>query len=66
MSFLSEVRLEEKFGPFAAIQAALGFIPNLLYAQTLLPRRIETHAILESGVRLREGAIPRVRRNESF
>lgn len=57
MSFLGEVRLEEKFGPFAAFQEALGFVPNLLYAQTLLPRVIEAQAKLESAVRSQGGAI---------
>ena len=62
MSFLREVRLEEKFGPFAAFQEALGFIPNLLYAQTLLPRLIEAQAKLEGAVRFQEGAISRVQK----
>ena len=34
MSFLSEVRLESRFGPFVVFQENLGFIPNLLQAQT--------------------------------
>jgi RNA polymerase sigma-70 factor (ECF subfamily) len=62
MSFLREVRLEEKFGPFAAFQEALGFIPNLLYAQTLLPRLIEAQAKLESAVRFQGGEISRVQK----
>jgi RNA polymerase sigma-70 factor, ECF subfamily len=62
MSFLKEVRLEDKFGPFLAFQAAFGFIPNLLRAQTLLPRVIEAQAMLEGAVRFREGSIPRVQR----
>ena len=49
-------------GPFVAFQEALGFIPNLLQAQTLLPRVIEAQAMLESAVRLREGAISRVQK----
>ena len=62
MSFLSEVRLDEKFGSFAASQEALGCIPNLLRAQTLLPRVIEAQAKLESAVRLQKGAISRVQK----
>src|ERR1700730_1751327 len=62
MSFLKEVRLEGKFGPFVAFQEAFGFIPNLLHAQTLLPRVIEAQAKLESAVRLREVAISRVQK----
>ena len=62
MSFFSEVQLEDKFGPFVAFQEALGFIPNLLHAQTLLPRVIEAQAKLEGTVRLQEGAISRVQK----
>ena len=62
MSFLSEVRLEDKFGPFVTFQQALGFVPNLLQAQTLLPPVVEAQAKLESAVRLREGSIPRVQK----
>jgi RNA polymerase sigma-70 factor (ECF subfamily) len=60
MSFLSEVQLEEGFGPFVAFQGALGFVPNLLYAQTLLPRVIEAQAMLETAVRLQEGELSRI------
>jgi RNA polymerase sigma-70 factor (ECF subfamily) len=62
MSSFSEVQLEDKFGPFVAFQEALGFIPNLLHAQTLLPRVIEAQAKLEGTVRLQEGAISRVQK----
>src|SRR5277367_476211 len=62
MSFLSEVQLKDKFAPFVAFEAGLGFVPNLVQAQTLLPRLIEAQAILESAVRLREGAIHRVQK----
>ena len=62
MSFLSEVQLEEKFGPFVGFQKALGFVPNLLRAQTLLPRLVEAQAKLESAVRIHEGAISRVQK----
>ena len=62
MSFLREVQLKDKFGPFVAFQTGLGFVPNLVQAQTSLPRLIEAQAMLESAVRLREGAIPRVQK----
>ena len=62
MSFLREVQMEDTFGPFAAFQQTLGFIPNLLCAQTLLPRLVEAQAKLEGAVRLREGAIPRLQK----
>ena len=62
MSFLSEVQLEDRFGPFVAFQGALGFVPNLLYAQTLLPRVIEAQAMLERAVCLQEGALSRIQK----
>ena len=62
MSFLNEVQLEGKFGPFAGFQEALGFVPNLFRAQTLLPRLVEAQAKLESAVRIHEGAMSRVQK----
>jgi uncharacterized peroxidase-related enzyme len=62
MSFPSEVLLEGKFGPLVAFQENFGFIPNLLRAQTYLPRVIEAQASLESAVRLKDGAISRVQK----
>jgi RNA polymerase sigma-70 factor (ECF subfamily) len=62
MSFFSEVRLEDQFGPFVTFQEALGFVPNLVRAQTLLPRVVEAQAKLERAVRLQEGAIPRIQK----
>ena len=62
MTFLGEVRLEDKFGAFVVFQEALGFVPNLVQAQTLLPRVVEAQAKLESAMRLRDGAISRVQK----
>ncbi len=62
MSFLSEVQLDGRFGPFVAFQGALGFVPNLLYAQSLLPRVIEAQVMLETAVRLQEGALSRIQK----
>ena len=62
MSFFSEVQLDDKFGPFVAFREALGFVPNLLHAQTLLPRVIEAQAKLEGAVRLQQGAISRLQK----
>ena len=62
MSFLGEAQLEDDFGAFVAFEKALGFVPNLLRAQSLLPRLIEAQAKLESAVRLSDGAIPRLRK----
>lgn len=66
MSFLSEVKLEDGFAPFVIFRESVGFVPNLLKAQTLLPRVIEAHAMLASAVRFRERAISGFRRNESY
>ena len=62
MSFLSEVRLEESFGPFVAYQRDFGLIPNLLRAQSLLPRLIEAQAVLESAICLADGSLSRTQR----
>ena len=62
MSFLREVHLEDNFGPFVAYQEALGFVPNLLHAQTLLPRVIEAQAKLEQAVCMQERAISRIQK----
>ena len=62
MSFLNEIQLEDEFSPFVVFQEALGFIPNLIRAQSLLPRLIDAQAKLESAVRLREGAISRAQK----
>lgn len=62
MSFLSEVQLDDAFPPFVAFRESFGFVPELLQAQTLLPRVIEAQAKLEGAVRLREGTIPRVQK----
>ena len=57
MSFLREVQLEKEFGPSVVFREALGFLPNLIRAQSLLPRVIEAQAKLEDAVRLRAGAL---------
>jgi RNA polymerase sigma-70 factor (ECF subfamily) len=59
MSFLPEVALSEDFQPFAWFREDLGFIPNLLRAQSLLPRVIEAQAAFEKAVRLNQGAMSR-------
>jgi len=62
MSFFTEIRQDDRFGPFVSFTEALGFIPRLLHAQTLLPRAIEAQAKLESAVRLKDGAISRIQK----
>src|SRR5712664_151769 len=64
MSFLRTVQLDDKFGPFVAFQETFGFVPNLLHAQTLLPRVIEAQTKLGSAVRLQEGTISRIQKEQ--
>src|SRR5260370_8310194 len=64
MSFLSEVHLDDQFGSFVAFQEARGFVPNLLRAQTLLPRVIEAQTKLGSAVLLQEGTISRIQKEQ--
>jgi len=64
MSFLSEVQLGDKFGPFVAFQEALGFVPNLLHAQTLLPRVIEVQAHIAATVLLKDKALSRIQKEQ--
>jgi uncharacterized peroxidase-related enzyme len=60
MSFRDEVGPEQAFDPFVAFRKAFGFIPNLLRAQSALPRVIAAHAKLEEAVCFRDGAISRI------
>jgi RNA polymerase sigma-70 factor, ECF subfamily len=62
MSYLSEVQLADKFGPFVTFQAAFGFVPNLLRAQSTIPRLIEAQEKLEYALRMKPGAISRVQK----
>lgn len=62
MSFRGELGLEQEFDPFAVFREAFGFIPNLLRAQSALPRVIAAHAKLEEAVCFRDGAIPRIQK----
>lgn len=64
MSFLSEVPLEDRLGPLEVFQKGLGFIPNLIRAQSLLPRVIEAQAIKERAISLQEGALSRVQKEQ--
>jgi RNA polymerase sigma-70 factor, ECF subfamily len=60
MSFLDEVGPEQAFDPFVAFRKAFGFVPNLLRAQSALPRVIAAHAKIEEAVCFRDGAISRI------
>ena len=62
MSFLPEVDLGDGFHPFATFDEILGSLPELLRAQSLLPRVIEGHAILEKAVRLDGGVLSRAQK----
>jgi RNA polymerase sigma-70 factor, ECF subfamily len=64
MSFLSEVSLGDEFGPFAAYRETFGFIPNVLRAQTLVPRLIEAQAQLETIALTKGKALSRVLKEE--
>jgi RNA polymerase sigma-70 factor, ECF subfamily len=64
MSFLRAVQLDDKFGPFVEFQETLGFVPNLLRAQSLLPRVIEAQTKLGSAVLLGEGTISRTQKEQ--
>jgi len=59
VGFLPEQEVVEDFGPFAVFQEGLGFVPNLLRAQTLLPDLIEIEARLADAILFREGCLPR-------
>ena len=62
MSFFREVQLDESFSPFAALREGLGFVPNLVRAQTLLPRLIEAHEKLVSATLIKEHALSRIQK----
>src|SRR5260221_13792270 len=64
MSFLRTVQLDDQFSPFVAFQEARGFVPNLLRAQTLLPRVIEAQTKLGSAVLLQEGMTSRIQKEQ--
>jgi RNA polymerase sigma-70 factor (ECF subfamily) len=54
--------LENRAGCVAVFQEALGFVPRLIHAQTLLPRLIDAQAKLEGATRLREGHLSRLQK----
>jgi RNA polymerase sigma-70 factor (ECF subfamily) len=62
MSFFREVQLDDGFGPFVALKERYGFIPNLVRAQTLAPRLIESYEKLESIALVQENALSRIQK----
>ena len=62
MSFLPQVELDENSRPLAAYRESFGFVPNLLRAESLLPRIVQAHASLESALLIREKVLPRLQK----
>jgi RNA polymerase sigma-70 factor, ECF subfamily len=62
MGFRGNAPLKQESDPFVVFRQAFGFIPNLLRAQTALPRVVAAQAKLEEAVWLRDGAISRVQK----
>src|SRR5215472_15773415 len=60
MSFGGEVGPEQVSDPLFVFRNAFGFIPNVVRAQSALPRVIAAHAKLEEAVCSRDGAISRI------
>lgn len=60
MSLPGEANLVQESDPFILFREALGFVPNLLRAQSALPRLVAAHAKLEQAVCLCDGAISRI------
>ena len=59
MAFFPEAAVPEDYGPFVAFRKKLGFLPNLLRAQTILPRAIEAEAGIAECVLFGEKALSR-------
>jgi uncharacterized peroxidase-related enzyme len=67
MSFLREVRLDEKkFPPFANARKMFGFIPNMFRAQTLRPDLIEAESLLVGAILIKDGALSRAQKEYIF
>ena len=62
MGFRGKVGVKQELDPLAVFQEDLGFIPNLLRAQSALPYLIAAQAKLEEALCLRDGAISRIRK----
>jgi hypothetical protein len=62
MSYLREVDLGATFPPFVSFQKLFGFVPNLIRAQTLLPRILEAEAGVADAVLFEERALSRTQK----
>jgi RNA polymerase sigma-70 factor, ECF subfamily len=51
---------QQGFDPFSVLQQGFGFIPNILRAQSALPRAIAAQTKLEEALCFRDGALPRI------
>jgi RNA polymerase sigma-70 factor (ECF subfamily) len=60
MSFLGDVLPERQFDPFVVFREGFAFVPNIVQAQSALPRVMKAHAKLEEAVVFRDGAISRI------
>jgi RNA polymerase sigma-70 factor (ECF subfamily) len=60
MPGVSDADRWQEFDPFTVLRGGFGFIPNLLHAQSALPRAIAAHAKLEEALCFRHGALPRI------
>jgi len=62
MSFLSEVHLDDKFGPFVAFQRSAGICSQSPSRADPFTSRNRGAGKLESALRLQEGAISRIQK----
>lgn len=62
MGNLREVELGATFAPFDSFQKLFGFVPNLIRAQTLLPRILEAEASIANAILLRDWALSRIQK----
>src|SRR5215467_13774396 len=63
MSYLTEVSLEDQFGSLEVFQTGLGFVPNLIRAQSLLPRLIDAQSIKERSI-LQDASLSRLQKQQ--
>ncbi len=62
MGYLRETELGLSFPSFAAVREQLGFVPNVLRAQTLLPRVIDAEARILATILFHDQALSRIQK----
>jgi RNA polymerase sigma-70 factor (ECF subfamily) len=62
MSYFREVNVGGTFPQFGTFQAFFGFVPNVFWAQTLLPRVIEAEAGIARAVLLEDRGLSRIQK----